>query len=335
MNFRKITFKNRVQDYLQTVEEKSLIIYSETSIIKNNIFLNKTKFDIYSTKTVTKQKNKIDKCFSNLNKYSKIIAIGGGTAIDIGKYIAHRHNKELICIPTMLSTNAYATNKVALIVNDKKTTLDSSLPTKILFDEKMLNNSKEFNVYGMADIFSIFTALNDWKLAVKYNNESLTSEFYDAQKLLNLTLEYVEREEFFSLINNCKMIYDLVGEAGEITNQYGSGKPESGSEHIFAKELEHIVNVPHAIAVANGIIIMSIAQQLFMQVDNIMDIYNSLTKLKIYDLNKKYEIDYNLLTSVLMNLKPREDRFTVINLIYSDNLKIQQILLTYKEKFKL
>ena len=69
MNFRKITFKNRVQDYLQTVEEKSLIIYSETSIIKNNIFLNKTKFDIYSTKTVTKQKNKIDKCFSNLNKY--------------------------------------------------------------------------------------------------------------------------------------------------------------------------------------------------------------------------------------------------------------------------
>ena len=335
MNFKKITVETQVEDFLKNVEGKNLVIYSKTSVMKNNIFLDEDKFDSYSTNTITKQIDNMDKLFTDLDRYSIIISIGGGTAIDIGKYIAHRHNKELICIPTMLSTNAYSTNKVALIVDNKKTTLDSSLPTKILFDKKILNNSREFNVYGITDIFSIFTALNDWLLSVKYNKEKLTSEFYDAKELYETTLEEVNNEEYDKLIDNCKMIYELVGESGEITNRYGNGKPESGSEHIFAKELEKRIDVPHAIAVANGILIMSIAQQLFMQVDNILDVYSALTKLKIYELNKKYKIDYNLLDSIITNLKPRDDKFTVINLIYNDKVKIEHILTKYKEFIKL
>lgn len=335
MNFKKITIETQVEDFLKNVEGKNLVIYSKTSVMKNNIFLDEDKFDSYSTSTITKQIDNIDKLFTDLGRYSKIISIGGGTAIDIGKYIAHRHNKELICIPTMLSTNAYSTNKVALIVDNKKTTLDSSLPTKILFDKQLLNNSREFNVYGITDIFSIFTALNDWLLSVQYNKEEITSEFYAAKELYETTLEEVNNEEYDKLINNCKMIYELVGESGEITNRYGNGKPESGSEHIFAKELEKRIAVPHAIAVANGILIMSIAQQLFMTVDNILDAYSALTKLEIYELNKKYKIDYNLLDSIITNLKPRDDRFTVINLIYNDKVKIEYILAKYKEFIKL
>ena len=131
MNFKKITVEIQVEDFLKNVEGKNLVIYSKTSVMKNNIFLDEDKFDSYSTNAITKQIDTIDKMFTDLSRYSNIISIGGGTAIDIGKYIAHRHNKELICIPTMLSTNAYSTNKVALISNNKKTTLDSSLPTKI------------------------------------------------------------------------------------------------------------------------------------------------------------------------------------------------------------
>ena len=74
--------------------------------------------------------------FKNTKEYEKIISIGGGTATDIGKYLSYKFKKDLICIPTMLSTNAYSTNKVALKVNNKIETLDAVLPVEILLDIK-------------------------------------------------------------------------------------------------------------------------------------------------------------------------------------------------------
>lgn len=331
MNYKNIKKEVNINEYLINIDELCLVIYSQTSLRKNNINLVNKNFDLYSTKKITNSKKRIDELFFDLNKYKKIITIGGGTATDIGKYLSYKFKIELICIPTMLSTNAYATNKVALRVNNKIESLDAVLPDLVLLDEKILKNSKINNLYGMADIFSIYTALNDWVLASKYNNEIITFEFEWAQQLLISALEYVEQTDLELILNDIMMIYNLVGEAGEITNKYGSGKPESGSEHIFAKTLEKQIKIPHAIAVANGILLMGIAQSIFIEKKFDMRIYNALKKIGIYELNQKYNISYELIENTFKKLHPRKDRFSIINLIYKNKEKKEFILKKYKE----
>lgn len=331
MNYYEITKEVDVKEYLRKTEEKCLIIYSKTSIKKNDISLQRQNFKAHSTEELTIKKDNIDKIICNGKIFNKIICIGGGTAIDIGKYLSNKYCVDLICVPTMLSTNAYSTNKVALIVNGQKETLNATIPAQILFDKDILSKSKKENLYGIADIFSIYTALNDWLLAAEFNKESITQEFYLAQQLLNSTMDYILNNEIGKIEEDTPLIYKLVGEAGEITNQYGSGKPESGSEHIFAKALEKEIRVPHAIAVANGILLMSISQALYLGVKLDLNPCLALKKIGIYELNEQYNIEYKLIEKVFLNLKPREDRYTVVNMINKDLDKKKTVLEEYKK----
>lgn len=315
MSFDDISKSRDVPKFLDNINKKSIIIFSETSIRINKIKLDNSMFYNISTHEITKDVDNIDKYISKCNEYQNIISIGGGTASDIAKYLAYKTEKNLICIPTMLSTNVYSTNKVALIKNGIKNTLNAKIPDLILIDETIMSKAIDNNLYGLADVFSIYTALKDWDISIKNNSEKKTKEYYMSNELLEETITYINTNSYDEIVNNPKNIFYLVGRAGEITNLYGSGKPESGSEHIFAKELERIIAVPHGIAVANGIILMSIAQNNYSD-----DIYYCLNKLKIFKKNKRYGINVNILKEAFFNLVPREDRYSIVNKIYLDNL---------------
>ncbi len=330
MKYNDITFKENAKKFFNEINYNCLMIYSETSMEKNNVVILNKNIKLLSTKLITKDKKKIDSKLNEFKNYEKIITFGGGTATDIGKYIAYKLKKKLICIPTMLSTNAFSTNKVALKVKNKIESLDAILPSKILLDDNILQLSAKNNLYGIADIFSIYTALNDWSLAIEYNNEIKTDEYDLANNLLSFTLDYINKESNEKIKNNIEILYNLIGESGHITNQYGSGKPESGSEHIFAKALEKEIKIPHAIAVANGILIMGISQSLYINKTFNMEIFNALYKLGIYELNKEYNITYDLIDSVFKNLKSRIDRFSIVNLICNDEEKKNKVIKEYK-----
>ncbi|MBE6161803.1 MAG: iron-containing alcohol dehydrogenase family protein [Firmicutes bacterium] len=335
IDFRIVTKKIDVKDVLSNDSEKSLVVYSETSIRKNNISLTNKNYDYYSTHEITKEKKLIDEKFKYLNNYKKVIAIGGGTAIDICKYLSFKFKIKSIIIPTMISTNAYATNKVALVVDSKVVSLDAKMPDEIYYDEKILEKSAENNLYGFIDIFSIFTALNDWKLAIEYNNEAKSEEYDQASNLLNSSIDYVLNNDIDNIKNSESFIYDKIGESGMITNKYGSGKPESGSEHIFAKALEKEIDIPHVISVGNGITLMMLSQYLILNDD--MDyekgkkVVNALKKIDIVSLNEKYHVSYDLIYKVFQNLKPRKDRYSVVNLICNDDKLKDEIFEKYIE----
>ena len=333
IDFKKITQKKDIKKELE--KEKSIFIYSETSLNKNNISLDNSNLICYSTSRITKEKDKIDSMFKSLDEVKKIISFGGGTATDIGKYLSNKYNIPLIAIPSMLSTNAYATNKVALIIDNKVKSIDATTPTTIYLDTNILNNSTENNLYGLVDIFSIYTALRDWNLAVEYNNESKSEEYNQAKKLLKKMVDYVSRNDIETIEKDVEFAYTMIGDSGLITNKYGSGKPESGSEHIFAKALEKEINIPHAVSVTNGMILMIIAQSIVIN-NSILDendikVINSLKKLNMYALNKKYHVTYELVEKVFKKLVPREDRYSVVNLIYKDNTIKEEVLKKYKK----
>lgn len=338
IDFKDITIKKNVKKEIKEDKEKTLVIYSPTSINKNNIELDNENYIYYSTNEITKERDRIDSIFKDLNNVEKIITIGGGTATDIGKYLSNKFGTPTIAVPAMLSTNAFATNKVALVVDNKVVSLDAVTPTKIYLDKDILLTSSENNLYGLVDIFSIHTALNDWSLAIKNNNEVISKEYDRAKSLLMKAIDYVKNHNDEEIGNDVESTYYMIGESGLITNEYGSGKPESGSEHIFAKALEKEINIPHAVSVTNGMILMIISQSMINNNGELTEqdklVIETLKKLNMFELNLQYGITYELIYRVFKNLVPRSDRYSVVNLIYKNNELKDKILDIYKEYMK-
>lgn len=235
--------------------------------------------------------------------YKIILGFGGGTVIDIAKFFSHRiKNSKCVAIPSMLSTNVFATDKIAAIRAGGKQTENSKLPEEIVFDTDLLNLSTKENLYGLADAFSIYTALQDWVYADESGKEPIKAEFYErAVNILGFACEVAQQPE-------PKGIFKVLLEAGYITNDYGNGRPESGSEHIIAKEIENLITIPHALAVTCGIAITS----------QLQDTYNCavqpLKDIGIFDEIRSYsKLTPMILKTALENVTPRKDRYTVLD----------------------
>ncbi|MEI6054023.1 MAG: iron-containing alcohol dehydrogenase [Candidatus Saccharibacteria bacterium] len=258
----------------------------------------------------------------NKKTYKNIVSLGGGTATDIAKYISKKTGSKFICIPSMLSTNAYSTDKVALVVGNNKITLDAKLADHIILDTNLIRKAEKQNLYGLADIFSIYIALADWELANNDINEMINDEiFLRSKKLLDDTVAFVVSTDRKVISNDIMKLFKNIGEAGYITNIYGTGRPESGSEHIFAKDLENRIEVPHGVSVSIGIILMSIAQNRYSE-----DIFKCLDKIGTLKMIDELKISRKLLTDTLVNLIPRCDRYSIINRLNMDDAYVDNLL---------
>ena len=306
--FLNVTIEQDISEYIDTLDKNKLLIFSPTSIRK--IKISNDKIQMENWHSITKNKQKIDKYIESIDsRIDEIITFGGGSVIDIGKYIAYKLNIKCTCIPSMLSTNSYATNKVAIIKNEKKITLNAKMPDKIIIDNMVLKLSEKENLYGLADVLSIYTALYDWKIANEDINEKIDENIYkEAEKLLKEVINFINTNAFSKITENNLKLYEFIGRAGYITNLYGTGRPESGSEHILAKEIESKINLPHGISVSIGIIIMSIIQNQYNE-----DIAKAIMKLKILDKGKEHDLNMKIIVESLKNIKKREDRYTIIN----------------------
>lgn len=319
-NFMDVVQKYDSKKYIENLNRHELVIYSPTSIEKNAV--ENKQCLMVNWHDITKNINKIEEFIKKNKNITSVVSYGGGSAIDIGKYVAYKLNIKLICIPTMLSTNSYATNKVALIKENKKITLEAKIPEIIIIDDKLLNLSKEENIYGLADVFSIYTALYDWEVAQKDINEKIDYNIYNmARRLLQDAINFVNNNKIENIVKKNIKLFEFIGMAGYITNLYGTGRPESGSEHIMAKEIEKRITIPHGMAVSVGILIMGL-----MQNRDISEMVKIIKKLNIFEKANKYGLNKEVIEESFMETKPRKDRYTVINRYSEDKVIKKEIL---------
>ena len=290
--FYDVAEKRDITDYLNNRNKKTLLIYSPTSLKKINIENNQLKFENWHN--ISKDIDAINKYIENLEDIEEVITFGGGSTIDIGKYISHKTGIKYTCILSMLSTNSYATNKVALIDNGRKITLEAKMPDKIIIDNEILKLSKNENLYGLADVLSIYTALYDWNIANEDINEEIDKDIYDrAEKLLREVLEFINNNSLEDIVDNNMELFKFIGIAGYITNLYGTGRPESGSEHIMAKEIERRIDIPHGMSVSVGIMIMTLLQN--REVNGILD---AIKKMNIFKNSYKYGLSKEIIEKI-------------------------------------
>lgn len=170
-----------------------------------------------------------------------IVALGTGSVIDTAKLLAARHDARLIAAPTVLSCNAFATGKSVVTASGARRSVDSREPDRILIDPVLLGAvPMRLHLFGLADALSIDTALHDWRLAIEADLEPYDAPMFElAESVLRHCLDTVGVfDAAVPAAARHAEIARILDASGYLTRLYGSGRPESGSEHMFARATE-------------------------------------------------------------------------------------------------
>lgn len=198
-----------------------------------------------------------------LPPFDVIVGLGGGSCCDTAKYLAWKRGVRLVLAPTIISVDAPLTNMVAVRVDKAVRYVGDIYPEELLIDYGLIQRAApELNRAGAADIASIHTALFDWRIAHEANDEA-----YDAgvAHLAAECLEELDRnasEVYHVTPKGIDTIIDLYRREVEFCARINTSRPEEGSEHLVAYNLEHITrrHFVHGDLVALGIFFMTYVQ---------------------------------------------------------------------------
>jgi len=178
-----------------------------------------------------------------------VLALGGGTPIDIAKSAAGDEGQHVVSIPTQSSHDGIVSNRVTL-TGRKPYSLQSKPPYAVILLWDILYKQPPTAVAkGFGDGIAKITSTKDWELSSKYRSyEWVKEKPYDqkiakevsegALKLIETVNEMKEKGKFNPLNPLWKkgvevLTYKLI-DFGEKMTEVGSSVPCSGSEHLVA-----------------------------------------------------------------------------------------------------
>lgn len=250
-------------------------------------------------------KSDLDTQIKQLGNITHIVVVGAAKLVDQAKYLSAKLNLRLTIIPSILSTNAFATDRSVLLVDGRPTSVKSMAANAVyIFDDLLKLAPPKYNQYGLIDILSIFTAINDWDIAITAKKDQLAMEYFIAKAVLRSFLSSSSElsKDYFG---TAKLLFL----SGLIVSTYGDGRPESGSEHIVAKAIERRVSCFHAYSVSFGILAA-------MKLQGLWDEQVANLATSIPDWSSEYgkdilkQIEKSL---VATDISPRSGRYTVLD----------------------
>lgn len=168
----------------------------------------------------------------------KIISRGGGSTIDVAKYLAHKYHLQHVAVPTTTGTGSEVTRYSVLTVKGKKKTFEFKKPDSYILDPKFATTlPKEVTISSGLD------ALSQALESLWSKNATAESKLYSSVAL-ELVLQNLPRcvkeplnEEFRM---NMLIAANMSGRAIEIT--------KTNVCHAISYPLTDIYGIPHGIA---------------------------------------------------------------------------------------
>jgi len=189
-----------------------------------------------------------------------VVGVGGGSCCDTAKYLAWKRGCRMVLVPTIVSVDAPFTNTIAMRIANAVTYVGDIHPEEIIIDYALIQRAPaHLNRAGAGDIASIHTALYDWRLAHEHTGESYDPAVADLARQCLAELDQNAREVYDVTPKGIDAIVDLYRREVEFCARINTSRPEEGSEHLVAYNLEHITrrHFVHGDLVALGIYLMT------------------------------------------------------------------------------
>ncbi len=170
-----------------------------------------------------------------------LIAVGGGSVIDVAKLASFNYSVPFISIPTAASHDGIASPRASIKEKVGSVSMQARSPVAVLADTAIISKAPyRMLASGCADVISNLTAILDWKLAWRLKREYYSSFAVALAKtaadLIMENAEYIKPGiEESSWIAVKSMI--VSGVAMSVAN---SSRPASGAEHMFSHALDRI-----------------------------------------------------------------------------------------------
>jgi glycerol-1-phosphate dehydrogenase [NAD(P)+] len=189
-----------------------------------------------------------------------IVGLGGGKALDVGKYLASLSGLYYFAVPTSLSNDGFCSPQASLTLGGRRKSFPTGLPDAVIVDtEVCLGAPVSLWCSGVGDLVSKVTAVWDWRLAFEARGtpvNDLAALMSDAS-VYQFMASPTRDPEGVRLLAIALM---LNGVAMEIA---GSSRPASGSEHLISHALDQITARPglHGLQVGVATYIVSRLQR--------------------------------------------------------------------------
>ncbi|MCL4323938.1 MAG: NAD(P)-dependent glycerol-1-phosphate dehydrogenase [Candidatus Thermoplasmatota archaeon] len=241
-----------------------------------------------------------------------VVAVGGGSKIDIGKLVASQLKLSFISVPTAASHDGISSPRASLKGERESFSVEAAVPSAVVADTQIILAAPfRFLVAGCADVISNTTAVLDWRLAQRLHNEEFSST---AAALA----EYAAREilEHASLIRpgseeSVWIAIRPIIMSGIAMAVAGTSRPSSGSEHLFAHALSRVHSGPpllHGEAVGVGTIMM-----MYLHGGNWQQIQQVLKEIGAPTTAETLGVTAEEIITALMNAHTlRPERYTIL-----------------------
>jgi len=189
-----------------------------------------------------------------------LVAVGGGSIIDVVKLASFRTGVPFISFPTTASHDGIASANASLKGVERKTSIKARPPIAVVADVKVIKTAPyRYLAAGVGDVISNLTAVKDWQLAHKIRGEYY-SEYASSLSLMSAKM-VIKNADIIRLGNeeSVRKVVKALISSGVAMSIAGSSRPASGAEHLFSHALDMLAKKPalHGEQTGVGTIIMA------------------------------------------------------------------------------
>ena len=168
-----------------------------------------------------------------------VLAVGGGSKIDIAKVVCNEMGLPFISIPTSAAHDGIASNRASLKSDTGSRSVASASPMGVIADTGIIAKAPyRLLASGCADVISNLTAIKDWDFARRLKNVDFSRSAYSLAKYAAESI--IESSGLIkpNLEDSVWIAIKPIIMSGISMSIAGSSRPTSGAEHMFSHMLD-------------------------------------------------------------------------------------------------
>ena len=168
-----------------------------------------------------------------------VVAVGGGTLMDFGRYSAWKLGIPFVAVPTIVSSDGFTADICSIIIDGQKKSIPMQAADAVICDMNIVSGAPMFlTVAGVQDILAKHVSIADWKIASLVSGEYFCQRVCDmAQEALDIMMRCAKELAEGKAPDYEAMAYTQML-SGLTMQILSNSRAASGAEHLVAHLVE-------------------------------------------------------------------------------------------------